>query len=51
VARSDEFTNMLNLVADHGKGFKAQSYHEIRVKYLKKQVQATKELLEKDKKS
>ncbi|KAG6536033.1 hypothetical protein ZIOFF_001071 [Zingiber officinale] len=43
VAKSDEFKKMLDLVARHGIGFKPPSYHEIRVKYLKQQVDCTKE--------
>ena len=42
---------MLQLVSNHGKGFNPPSYHEIRVKYLKKQVAAPKEALEKHKSS
>jgi hypothetical protein len=42
---------MLELVAKHGKGFKPPSYHEIRVKYLKKHVETTKEIVEKHRKS
>jgi len=32
---------MLDLVSIHGLGFKPPSYHEIRVKYLKEEVQNT----------
>jgi hypothetical protein len=51
VANSDEFKNMLELVSKHGSGFKPLSYHEIRVKCLKKHVAITKEALEKHKSS
>ena len=37
---------MLELVASHGKGFKQPSYHEIRVKYLKQQVENINDNLE-----
>ncbi|XP_042449877.1 uncharacterized protein LOC122034629 [Zingiber officinale] len=49
VAKSDEFKKMLDLVARHGIGFKPPSYHEIRVKYLKQQVDCTKEVIEQHK--
>ena len=39
VAKSEEFIVMLDLVSRHGLGFKPSSYHEIRVKYLKEEVQ------------
>lgn len=38
----EEFKRMLELVAKHGVVFKPPSYHEIRVKYLKQQVEKTK---------
>ena len=41
VAKSKEFTIMLDLVSRHGFGFKLPSYHEIRVKYLKEEVTNT----------
>jgi len=41
VAKSEEFIAMLDLVSRHGLGFKPPSYHEIRVKYLKEEVQNT----------
>jgi len=41
VAKSEEFIAMLELVSRHGLGFKPPSYHEIRVKYLKEDVQNT----------
>ncbi|CAH9125516.1 unnamed protein product [Cuscuta epithymum] len=40
-ARSEEFFNMCELIAKHGPGFKPPSYHEIRVKYLKQEVDLT----------
>jgi len=40
---------MLELVAKHGPGFKPPSYHEIRVKYLKQQVEKTSSVLEEHK--
>lgn len=46
VARSEEFTLMLDSVSRHGLGFKPPSYHEIRVKYLKEEVKATNDALE-----
>jgi len=49
VAKSEEFIRMLELVAKHGPGFKPPSYHEIRVKYLKQQVEKTSSVLEEHK--
>jgi len=37
---------MLELVAKHGLGFKPPSYHEIKVKSLKQQVEKTSLVLE-----
>jgi len=42
----EEFKRMLELVAKHGVVFKPPSYHEIRVKYLKQQVEKTNLILE-----
>jgi len=39
VAKSEKFIALLDLVSRHGLGFKPPSYHEIRVKYLKEEVQ------------
>ncbi|XP_052176679.1 uncharacterized protein LOC127790982 [Diospyros lotus] len=41
-----EFAKMLELVGKFGSGLKPPSYHDIRVKYLKKEVTHTMELLE-----
>nr|KYP74597.1 hypothetical protein KK1_007283 [Cajanus cajan] len=41
VAKSEEFNAMFDLVLRHGLGFQHPSYHEIRVKYLKKEVKNT----------
>jgi len=41
VAKSVEFKRILELVAKHGVRFKPLTYHEIRVKYLKQQVEKT----------
>ena len=41
MAKSEEFIAMLDLVSRHGLGFKPPSYHEIKVKYLKEEVQNT----------
>ncbi|KAF1896197.1 hypothetical protein Lal_00027263 [Lupinus albus] len=49
VANSDEFKKMFELVARHGIGFKPPSYHEIRAKYLKQQVDSTKLAMEEHK--
>jgi len=40
-AKREEFIAMLDLVLRHGLGFKPLSYREIRVKYLKEEVQNT----------
>jgi len=37
---------MVESIANYGPGFKPPSYHEIRVKYLKEEVQAIKDVLE-----
>ena len=49
VANNEEFRRMLELVAKHGARFKPPSYHEIRVKYLKQQVEKTNMILEEHK--
>jgi len=41
VAKSEEFTVMLDLVSRHNLGFKLPSYHEIRVNNLKEEVENT----------
>ncbi|XP_068461612.1 uncharacterized protein [Phaseolus vulgaris] len=46
VARSEEFTKMVEMIAKHGPGIKPPSYHEIRVKYLKQKVEKTNQILE-----
>jgi len=46
VSRSRSFKRMVESIANYGPGFKPPSYHEIRVKYLKEEVQATKDALE-----
>lgn len=33
-------------IAKHGVGYKPPSYHEVRVKYLKKKVEETKQIVE-----
>ncbi|XP_047313803.1 uncharacterized protein LOC124917400 [Impatiens glandulifera] len=42
---SKYFDKALEMVARHGLGFKPPTYHEVRVKYLKKEVELTHELL------
>ena len=49
VANSEEFKRMIDLVAKQGVGFKPPSYHEIRVKYLKQEVEKTNLILEEHK--
>ncbi|VFQ77378.1 unnamed protein product [Cuscuta campestris] len=44
-ARSEEFRIMCDLIAKHGPGFKPPSYHEIRVKYLKQEVESTERIV------
>ncbi|XP_019465412.1 PREDICTED: uncharacterized protein LOC109363616 [Lupinus angustifolius] len=46
-SRSEKFGSMFEKVARHGLGFKPPSYHELRVKYLKKKVESTKTIIEK----
>jgi len=46
VARSEEFTKMVEMISKHGPGIKPPSYHEIRVKYLKQQIEKTNQILE-----
>jgi len=48
VARSEEFTKMVEMIAKHGPGIKPPSYHEIRVKFLKQQVEKINQILEED---
>lgn len=45
-ARNPEFVKALELVAKHGPGFKPPSYHDIREKYLKQEVDNTMHLLD-----
>jgi len=49
VGKSEEFNKMLELFAKHGPELRPPSYHEIRVKYLKQQVEKTCLILEKRK--
>jgi hypothetical protein len=44
--KNHEFVKTLELVAKHGPGFKPPSYHDIRKKYLKQEVDHTINLLE-----
>ena len=44
--KNPEFLKALELVAKHGPGFKPPSYHDIREKYLKQEVDQTMKLLE-----
>jgi hypothetical protein len=44
--KNPEFVKALELVAKHGPGFKPPSYHDIREKYLKQEVDHTINLLE-----
>jgi len=44
--KNPEFLEALELVAKHGLGFKPPSYHDIREKYLKQEVNQTMKLLE-----
>jgi len=44
--KNPEFLKALELVAKHGSGFKLSSYHDIREKYLKQEVNQTMKLLE-----
>ncbi|ESW33617.1 hypothetical protein PHAVU_001G085000 [Phaseolus vulgaris] len=46
VARSEEFTKVVEMIAKQGLGIKPPSYHEIWVKYLKQQVEKTNQILE-----
>jgi len=46
VARSEEFTKVVEMIAKHGLGIKPPSYHGIWVKYLKQQVEKTNQILE-----
>ncbi|XP_047340225.1 uncharacterized protein LOC124943798 [Impatiens glandulifera] len=45
VVKNPYFEKALEMVARHGLGFKPPTYHEVRVKYLKKDVELTHELL------
>jgi hypothetical protein len=47
--KSEEFMKMCASIARHGMGFKPPSYHEVRVTYLNKQVEATKLIVEEHK--
>nr|XP_007147219.1 hypothetical protein PHAVU_006G105700g [Phaseolus vulgaris]ESW19213.1 hypothetical protein PHAVU_006G105700g [Phaseolus vulgaris] len=49
VANSEEFKRMVELIGRHGPGLKSPSYHEIRVKYLKQEVENTKHIVEEHK--
>ena len=49
VARTEEFAKMFESVAKHGPGFKPPSYHEIRVKYLRKKYDSTMQDIEEHK--
>jgi len=49
VANSKEFKRMVELIGRHGLGLKPPSYHEIRVKYLKQEVEKTKQIVEEHK--
>jgi len=44
--KNPEFLKILELVAKHGPCFKPPSYHDIREKYLKQEVDQTMNLLE-----
>ena len=44
--KNPEFLKALELVANHGSGFKPPSYHDIKEKYLKQEVDQTMNLLE-----
>ena len=44
--KNPEFVKALELVAQHGPGFKPPSYHDIREKYLKQEVDKTMHLLD-----
>ena len=44
--KNPEFVKALELVAKHGPSFKPPSYHDIREKYLKQEVDQTMTLLE-----
>ena len=44
--KNPEFVKTLELVAQHGPGFKPPSYHDIREKYLKQEVDKTMHLLD-----
>nr|XP_007153622.1 hypothetical protein PHAVU_003G051000g [Phaseolus vulgaris]ESW25616.1 hypothetical protein PHAVU_003G051000g [Phaseolus vulgaris] len=49
VANNEEFKRMVELIGRHGLGLKPPSYHEIRVKYLKQEVEKTKQIVEEHK--
>lgn len=46
VVKNKEFQRMCAKIAKHGVGYKPPSYHEVRVKYLKKKVEETKQIVE-----
>lgn len=49
VAKSEEFSRMLEKVSRHGLGFKPPSYDEIRTKYLKQKMEETANAMEEHK--
>ncbi|XP_068503728.1 uncharacterized protein [Phaseolus vulgaris] len=49
VAKSEEFKRMVELIGRHGPGLKPPSYYEIRVKYLKQEVEKTNLIVEEHK--
>jgi hypothetical protein len=44
--KNPEFLKALELITKYGSGFKPPSYHDIREKYLKQEVDQTMKLLE-----
>jgi uncharacterized Fe-S radical SAM superfamily protein PflX len=46
LCKNPEFIKALEIVAKHEPGFKSPSYHDIREKYLKEEVDQTMKLLE-----
>jgi uncharacterized Fe-S radical SAM superfamily protein PflX len=46
LCKNPEFIKALEMVAKHEPGFKSPSYHDIREKYLKEEVDQTMKLLE-----
>jgi len=49
VANSEEFKRMVELIGRHGPGLKPPSCHEIRVKYLKQEVEKTEQIVKEHK--